>query len=36
VLVAPSADLQGVDTENVDLSEVIWVDDDGKPLNENP
>jgi uncharacterized protein YjbI with pentapeptide repeats len=30
------ADLQGVNIQKVDLSQVIWVDDDGKPLNENP
>jgi uncharacterized protein YjbI with pentapeptide repeats len=30
------ADLEWVDTENVDLSQVTWVDDNGNPINESP
>jgi hypothetical protein len=30
------ADLEGVNTKTLDLFQVIWVDDDGNPLNENP
>jgi uncharacterized protein YjbI with pentapeptide repeats len=29
-------DLEGVNTKNVDLSQVIWVDNGGNPLNKNP